>query len=99
MKPRTKLCFYSVISNEIAEFENYKDVAEETVRLLNTHKLGDLYPETFFYLKAKVKGGFAYYAGCVADPGQWDDPAFIKTIEPDYEPLPDKTKDKINKRP
>lgn len=88
MKTKTEMFFFSATSDKVATFEAYKNVPVETVQILNTYKLKDEYPASFFYLKAKIKGVIKYYAGCVAKPGQWDDPEFTKMIEPDYEPNP-----------
>lgn len=92
MKAPTILCFHSVINTEIAPFHKYQEIFEEIVELLNTHKLKDKYPESFYYLKAKVKGGYKYYAGSVENSGQWNDPKIVEILDP-----PDGSGDQANK--
>lgn len=84
MKKHMELHFYSHISNLVSTYtqgERWVKVAEKTVQALNTD-LGESYPDAFFYLKAKIKGGFKFYAGSVAEPGHWDDSRFKDIIQP-----------------
>jgi hypothetical protein len=92
MKEPLKLFFYSHISSHVSTYadgEKWTKIAEKTTRFLNT-ELGDDYPDVFFYLKAKIRGGYKYYAGSVADPGQWNDARFTDIIQP-----PDPSGDKL----
>lgn len=79
-----ELLFYSHVSSKVSTYadgEKWRKVAEQTVKYLN-QELKESYPDAFYYLKAKVKGGYKYFAGSIADPGQWDDSKFKDILDP-----------------
>lgn len=82
--PKVKLCFYSHMETEVADFHKWTPVAEKVVKFLNSD-LKSEYPKAFYFLQTRVKGNATIYAGSWENESYTNDPEFTKILS-DYEP-------------